>query len=255
VSRRHASIGLARRSGRISEFSAGVPGPSDLFDSAARVAWFEADAVSLNGGNVSSFTNLWGNGDATQGTAANQALFDATGFNGQNCVTGDGINDTYVATLVSQPPAGSRLYLWCVHQFVAAPAAVAMPMCVYPSGGVPATHMQVRGSNTTWFYNLNNTTEGAGPAIDTSRHLYECGHLSVTTAKFAFDGTTTNGANTNATATAATDRVRIFGNQAGASLANCRFKTAVLVVGEPTAAQIAAMRTWFRSRSLGITIA
>ena len=256
MSRRFSSIGFSRRPGRTPESRYGL-GPSDFFAPSARVAWFEADPAFLtfNGGNVSSFLNIWGNGDATQGTAANQALYEADGFNGQSCVNGDGVDDTYVCTLTSQPPSGSRLYLWCVHQFLAIPGAVAMPMCVYPSGGSPATHMQVRGSDTFWFYNLNNTTEGAGPATDTNGHLYECGHLSVVTAKFVFDGIPTDGANTNATQTAATDRIRIFGNQTGASLPNARIKSIVLISGEPTTAQRDAMRAWYRSRDLGFSIA
>jgi hypothetical protein len=245
----------AYASSRYAGVTDAIPGPNELFAAAGRVAWYETDIqwVTLNGGNVSSLINLWGNGDAVQGTAANQALYEPTGWNGLPSMQGDGIDDTYVATLVSQPPAGSRLYLWCVHQYVTAPTAVAMAMCVYPSGGSPATHMQVRCDNTNWFLNLNNTTENTGPAKDTSRHLLEEGHLSFTTGKFAMDGVSVSGVNTNATLTAATDRIRLFGNQSGASLPNARLKSVVLVSVEPSTAQVTAMRAWYHSRNLGIT--
>jgi hypothetical protein len=51
--------------------------------------WLRADlGITLNGSTVSTWADQSGNGnDGTQGTAANQFGYDASGFNGQACVT------------------------------------------------------------------------------------------------------------------------------------------------------------------------
>ncbi len=52
-------------------------------------------AITLNSGNVSQINRLYPSNvsDASQGTALNQPLYQATGFNGFPCISFDGTND------------------------------------------------------------------------------------------------------------------------------------------------------------------
>lgn len=64
----------------------------------AKLAWWDAmdaSTITLNGSNVSAWADKSGNSrNATQGTAALQPRYNATGWNGLPCIQLDGYNST-----------------------------------------------------------------------------------------------------------------------------------------------------------------
>jgi hypothetical protein len=85
-------------------------------------AWYRADkGVTLNGATVSAWGDQSGNGrHFSQGTAASQPTFAATGLGGQPALTFDGTSDSLAtaATVFSTPSSGMKVTLFVVASIV-----------------------------------------------------------------------------------------------------------------------------------------
>ncbi len=209
----------------------------------------EVGHVFLNGGNVSSIEDVWGSDHVSQGTAANQPAWEATGGAGGRPAVF--MQDTARGLLGSGLGIGeaNRVGLYVVGQVVAPAAQRILCETLNAANGVVQS---IQGNTSSRFQAQLNYTTGlqtlniTAPAHDSSFHIFASRPLA-SGALFQMDGA---GTTPGPTGTAALDdqtQLRI-----GRYLSNVsggRF-CAALLVNDPTAAKdtivLARLRQWFR---------
>lgn len=96
--------------------------PLSILGPASVLQWVRSDlGITLNGSGVSGWADQSGNGNnLSQGTAANQPTYNATGGpNGTPSLLFDGTNDSLAAATPNQPAPGTTVtYLWAVFRNV-----------------------------------------------------------------------------------------------------------------------------------------
>lgn len=246
--------------------------PKDILGSASHT-WLKAESPGdfrFGPGGVAAWINHGRTGDPTQPDESLRPTYDATGFNGSPCVVGDGTQ--WMACTLSPPiAAGARPYMWLVARFDQAPLAdpvISAPaslwhsttaegdgdsfrrLAPYASSVVANLQSQIRPTASD-----GNVDTSVGPAFDTSGHLFELGALETTTGEYVVDGVAFDGANT-LTFDLEMGALALFVAIPGQSAFSIASIAEVVVASLlPTDAQKLAMRSYFRSRPLGLSIA
>lgn len=228
-----------------------VPSPMELVAVADRNAWYRADqGITLSSGRISSWANLWGNGNLVQATGGNQPLFEAAGLGSQPCSYDDDGVRKLLATLTSAAPIGSRVYIWMYAQLV---TVAASKYLMSFADAAAVVRLSVYTQASTW--NMARD-EGAIfdtptlPADDSTAHLFEIGYTASAANYAIISGVQAGPAATSmGTNSTAMDRLGVHTNAAGsASSAVCRVAEIVISLSEPSAAVKTAMRAYFAAR-------
>jgi hypothetical protein len=221
--------------------------PATIVASSARRAWFKSDTgITLNGSAVSGWTNIWGNGDLAQGTAANQPLYEAAQFGSIASVTLDTTVKTMLGTFSTPVAIGSRAYQWLYCQLTAVQDANRFLTIVHKtftrflSIGTFTTGAGVFRGNCA----LNGSTIALdGPLNNTTVHLLENGNTTGGTSQFVVSGTGYSGTD------AGTVDVALDSFQLGlSSSATAKVAEWIVMEGEPSAQQKTDMRAYFAAR-------
>lgn len=239
--------------------------PPDEILGAALHTWLRADSAGDftldDGTDVVTWTNRGGTGNPTQATDSKQPTFQELGLGGKPSVAfSSAPEECLTVVLGSALAAGSRPYLWVVAQATGS----------NPSGTQWVTFQNdaldslvyLTNNATNWRLHANVEAGGAleqitGPVLDLNPHLFEFGALTATPGKFRVDGVAydtgaayTDGVFKNLT------RLTLSGVEFGGSFfshMNARLGSVVVATSIPTAAQLTAMRSYFRDR-YGLTV-
>lgn len=201
--------------------------------------------VGLNAGNVSSLPNFLGGAvnDLGMATAAQQPLFESTGWNGGPSALADGSDDYLVKSPLNPViPSGNRPYVFIAYQHV---GATANKNFASISGAAGSTYVRgiINGAN----YQMERSDAGSaatstiGGPSDTNRHLFEMGFTAAGTDSFVMDGVTANNARTIAPPVNIT-LTSMFDFFAGIFQANGRAAWMLVLSDPPSAGLIAGVR-------------
>ena len=228
--------------------------PSEIITGGARKAWFRADqGITLNGANVSGWSNIWGNGDLSQGTAAAQLRYDATAVGGRPAVTNPSTgNRGLTGTLTSGLTTAARHYAWCMLLPTQAPPGDRY----WASAGRTANSAVITAMKSTsggvWYALLRggSLVQGASAvAVAVGEPvLVEVGNTASGTASLVVAGTGVNFADAGAFASTETGLTLFGADGVIASSPVGSLAEYILMEGEPTAQQRTDMRAYFASR-------
>lgn len=223
--------------------------PDAIITGGARKAWFRADqGITLNGANVSGWSNIWGNGDLAQAAAATQPVYDSAAISGRPALTNDGTRGM-VGTLTSGIANGQRMYLWMMLK----PGAVAGGTRYFGGAGLIAGSYAYLGmlANANWRAVAKGGVAIAAdtgiPAVAGRTTLLEEGATASGTATFVASGVAVNTADIGAFGSVQTNVV-LFGLDTVSSGAVGSVAEFVIMEGEPTAQQRLDMRAYFLAR-------
>lgn len=219
--------------------------------------------ITLSGSNVTSWPEEETR-NAALGLGGGNSAISATSFGGKPGVTFSGTSGL-TATLSPTIASGARIYMWVVASFTTTTlpdtygGLVEVGAFSTPTVFTGLLLIYGQKSNST-LYSAHNNAGGndtiTGPALSTSRLVYETGELSTTTAQLVVGGTGYNGARTDATG-AAFNKInfgaRIYTNGDDAYHGPVVIHRVVLahnpnsITAQPSTYQIAAMRDLLRN--------
>lgn len=209
--------------------------------------------VVLNAGGVASIPNR-GNDTAAlvQATAANQPVYGAASFAGGPGMTLDGVNDNMLCAFASPIPTGRRPYIWTV--FKATNTNPTNQIISSLEDSVASRYMVAwcNRSGTSTFFAAISTVGGGGLGnTDTNNHLMEVSAPPSGAATFVLDGVATDqGPGPAFDAPMTSLRVGCYNlTQFGAPT----IRRLIVANGQPSQAQIDAMRAYIRAQPYGLT--
>jgi hypothetical protein len=155
------------------------------------------------------------------------------------------------ANLSTLPLANSRPYIWAVLKL---DSTAGVQYSVSPAGG-GANGLRLFSNHFEGRWNCVGGLDAiVGPVADTNPHLIETGALATTAARLVVDGVAYAGNRTDAIAASQTSLWLLCSNT-GLNIMTGRLSEFVISKNPPSAAQLLAMRAYFRARPYGLTIA
>ncbi len=220
-----------------------IPKPAQVLASAYIKEHKASDQlISLNGSNVSAWPCGANNGSLIQGTAGTQPPYSATSFNG-----GPGVSGTSTrwikGTITNAIASGTRVTVWLVFKFGSDNGKT-----VFSTFGSLGSLELHNIGNTNMIMTSQQADGGdsvTGPAKDTSVHLMRLQVQSGSAVgKVKVDDTSYDGTKTGTLANQQTT-LSLFSDN-GSRIGNSTIAHFVMMLGEPSASQETAMRTYFR---------
>jgi hypothetical protein len=231
--------------------------PDTILQAGEKKAWYRADqGISLNGTRVSTWANIWTNGNLVQGTANNQPLFKATGLYGKPCVSNDDGNRLMRCAALTSPIAvGNRSYMWLYGRVNTVPnTSKLLATVAYANGVVPRMYLWNQAASPYWWQvylgdnNGHSIATSIGLRVDTNRHLFETGLTTNGTDQLVISGTRFTVSTVSAIAGNPMSQVVLYGYSSTSGLGLfADISELVLMQGEPTAQQKTDMREYFRT--------
>lgn len=194
--------------------------------------------ITLNSGNVSTWPNFSGTNNLTQGTAANQPAFEATGWNGGASILADGVNDGLKNNSVTGLATSTRPFVFLVIQRVSGTSKQYSALI----SGTGNNALQLSDSGSQWRITRDDASgasagNNASTGFDTNKHLIYRGFSTSGTNALVIDSTGTTSTRTGATDEAIT-QFSILADQNGNVGTNGRAVFMLVYSDEPTSQQI-----------------
>lgn len=226
--------------------------PSGLIPPADQKAWYRADqGVTLISGRISAWSNLWSNGDLSQGTAGNRTLFEAAGLGGQPCSCNDDGNRNLLGTLTSATAIGARPYVWI---YASGQGPFSIAQYIFFLQGAAGTCRLYAGTYAlaaNWSFvrdeGASSETSISTPA-DTSPHLFEIGFTAVAEQAAVVSGANCSTGVLTGTPSTTMASVGVHSTTTGTSRCPSRVAEIVVSASEPSDAIKTAMRDYFTER-------
>lgn len=232
--------------------------PSTILAAGEQKAWYRADqGITLNGSTVSSWANIWGNGDMVQGTATAQPVFSATGMNGLPCVQNiDTVRMMRCSPLPVLIPSGIRVYFWLYMRTDVHPVGSTRRWASVTgsTGGQP--YLRATNGAAGKFRADYSNAAGDVPVFDSDistdlqRRLLEVGFTTNGENCLVVSGTPFSAPSTIGPLGAAQGSIAIFssGSSAVNVGVNASIAEFIVMLGEPTQQQKLDMRAYFQTR-------
>jgi hypothetical protein len=205
---------------------------------------------------IASLSNLGPDGaPAIQATGSRQPTYSAAGFNGLPCLTTDG-GDALAAVFNTPLPIGARSYVFLV---AARSGAGNYPLTLQPASDSTGAVLEIYFNAATSKFSVwriaslsvAEVVASAVPALDAARRVIEAGFTASGLASLVVSGTATNAVNAQAPVDAFTlvsigAAQRPYPTPIGGATAS--IAQAIVCSGQPTPAQILAVRNFLKTK-------